>query len=79
MQFEIAAEMNEWTMRQKAMEWATGLVGAARGILADLDPHERLDYDALVAKLTASQKISPAFIKLSYAAEGNDGQSPSLN
>ena len=51
-QFEIAAEMNNWTQRQKAMELATCLTGVARGILSDLDPRDRLDYEALRRKLT---------------------------
>ena len=51
-QFEIAAEVNNWTQRQKAMELATCLTGVARGILSDLDPKDRLDYEALKRKLT---------------------------
>ena len=51
-QFQIAAELNRWTDRQKAMELATSLVGSARGVLSDMKPEERLDFDALVKRLT---------------------------
>ena len=51
-QFEIAAEMNRWSSKQKAMELATSLVGQARGVLSDLSSLERTDFTALVRKLT---------------------------
>ena len=51
-QFEIAAEMNRWSPKQKAMELATSLVGQARGVLSDLSSSERTDFSALVRKLT---------------------------
>ena len=51
-QFEIAAEMNRWSSKQKAMELATSLVGQACGVLSDLSSLERTDFTALVRKLT---------------------------
>ena len=51
-QFEIAAEMNRWSSKQKAMELATSLVGQTRGVLSDLSSLERTDFTALVRKLT---------------------------
>ena len=51
-QFEIAAEINRWSSKQKAMELATSLVGQARGVLSDLSSLERTDFTALVRKLT---------------------------
>ena len=68
-QFEIAAEMNNWTQRQKAMELATCLTGVARGILSDLDPRDRLDYEALKRKLTCDLSLKTwwEFISLNFA------------
>ena len=51
-QFEIAAEMNRWSSKQKAMELATSLVGQARDELSDLSSLEWTDFTALVRKLT---------------------------
>ena len=51
-QFEIAADLNKWSKEEKAMELATSLTGSARAVLSDLKAADRLDYDALVKKLT---------------------------
>ena len=51
-QFQIAARLNHWSEEEKAMELATSLVGQARGVLSDMSEHDRLDYGALVQKLS---------------------------
>ena len=51
-QFQIAARLNHWSEEEKAMELATSLVGQARGVLSDMSEQDRLDYGALVQKLT---------------------------
>ena len=52
MQFQIAARLNHWSEEEKAMELATSLVGQARGVLSDMSEQDRLDYGALVQKLS---------------------------
>ena len=51
-QFQIAARLNHWMDEEKAMELATSLVGQARGVLADMSEQDRLNYGALVQKLS---------------------------
>ncbi|MES9883163.1 MAG: C2HC-type zinc finger protein, partial [Sedimenticola sp.] len=52
-QFEIIAEMNQWSDTAKAMELVTSLRGLAQSILSDLSPAQRKDYPYLVTALTA--------------------------
>ena len=49
--FDIAAQLNDWDESQKAMELATNLDGTARGVLADVSPQNRLNFQVLVDKL----------------------------
>ena len=51
-QFEMTAILNNWDERRKALELATSLTGAARGVLSVLEVADRLNYSALVNKLS---------------------------
>ena len=51
-QFEIAAGMNRWSQKQKAMELAASLVGQAQFVLSDVSSSERPDFTTPVRKLT---------------------------
>ena len=51
-QFQIAARLNHWSEEDKAMELATSLVGQACGVLSDMSEQDRLNYGALVQKLS---------------------------
>lgn len=50
-QFNIVAEANGWTSRQKAQTLATLLRGESVAVLSNLDPADRVDYDKLAAAL----------------------------
>ena len=52
-QFEMLAAACGWGDRQKAIELATSLRDQAVGVLATLAPHQRYDYQSLVAALEA--------------------------
>ena len=41
-QFALLSKLNGWNMLTKALELATSLEGAARSVLADMEPHDRL-------------------------------------
>ena len=60
-QFEIVAELNEWTSTEMAAFLATSLEGSAANVIASMEPSKRRDYSALVDALetrfgTAVQK-----------------------
>ena len=67
MQFDIAALLNDWDESQKAMELATSLEGAARGVLAGVIPENRLNYKVLVDKLT--QRFEPEGQTATYQSQ----------
>lgn len=50
-QFEMIAEINKWDPLTKALELAICLRGAAAGVLSELGPELRRDYNAMVAAL----------------------------
>ncbi len=52
-QFEMIAEINNWDNRTKALELATSLRAQAMGVLTDLEPVQRENYDSLVAALAS--------------------------
>ncbi len=51
-QFEMVSELNEWPESTKAMELATSLRLQAQGVLSDIDPAERKNFNHLVKALT---------------------------
>ena len=50
-QFEMIAEVNRWDSLTKALELAVCLRGTAAGVLTELGPELRRDYNAMVAAL----------------------------
>ena len=66
-QFDIAAQLNDWDESQKAMELATSLDGAARGVLADVTPQNRLNFQVLVDKL--AQRFEPEGQTATYQSQ----------
>ena len=66
-QFQIAARLNHWSEEEKAMELATSLVGQARGVLSDMSEQDRLDYGALVQKL--SLRFEPVDLEGMYQSQ----------
>ena len=52
-QFEMIASVNKWDEGAKAYELATSLRGVAQGIVTDIEPLRRLDYNYLVSALTS--------------------------
>ena len=57
-QFEMISAVNKWSEAMKAYELATSLRGVAQGIVTEIDPVRRLDYNYLVMALTA--RFQPA-------------------
>lgn len=57
-QFELLAELNGWSAREKAIYLAANLRGAAQAVLGDLDITKRRDFTALITAL--GQRFSPA-------------------
>ncbi len=66
-QFEMVAEINEWSTHTKALELATSLRGSAMGVLTDLDVSQRRDYEVLVTALAA--RFEPANTAEIYRAK----------
>ena len=66
-QFDIAAQLNDWDESQKVMELATSLDGAARWVLADVTPQNRLNFQVLVEKLT--QRFEPEEETATYQSQ----------
>ena len=52
-QFNMIAVVNKWDNATKAYELATSLRGVAQGIVTDIEPEKRLDFNSLVAALTS--------------------------
>ena len=52
-QFEMISSVNQWNNAMKAYELATSLRGMAQGIVTDIEPEKRLDYNRLVTALTS--------------------------
>lgn len=50
-QFELVSELNNWSYRTKSLYMASSLTGDARGLLNELDPEERRDFDQIVSAL----------------------------
>ncbi|XP_041460620.1 uncharacterized protein LOC121411815 [Lytechinus variegatus] len=50
--FEIAADINAWNNREKAVFLTASLRGGAQEILMELSPSQRVNYEFLVAALT---------------------------
>ncbi|CAG2249051.1 unnamed protein product [Mytilus edulis] len=57
-QFELISTVNKWDNGMKAYELATSLRGVAQGIVTDIEPAKRLNYDYLVSALTS--RFEPA-------------------
>ena len=51
-QFELVADLNQWTLETKALELAASLRGQAQSILSDLSPLHRKSYAHLIDALT---------------------------
>lgn len=52
-QFQMISVVNNWDNAMKAYELATSLRGVAQGVVTDIEPAKRLDYDSLVKALTS--------------------------
>ncbi|CAG2255696.1 BTBD8 [Mytilus edulis] len=52
-QFELISTANKWDNGMKAYELATSLRQLAQGIVTDIEPAKRLNYDYLVSALTS--------------------------
>ena len=50
-QFEIIAELNNWSYQDKSLYLGSSLAGDARGILSELNRREKRDYKSLVSAL----------------------------
>ena len=50
-QFEIIAEINQWDYNTRSLQLAGVLAGQAVGVLGELSPTQRRDYDTLVTAL----------------------------
>lgn len=50
-QYELVAEANGWNYKTKSLCLASSLIGNARGILNELSPEKRRDYDSIVKAL----------------------------
>ena len=68
-QFEMIAYANKWDDGQKAYELATSLRGVAQGIVTDIEPEKRLNYDRLVIALTS--RFEPANQANMYKSQMN--------
>jgi hypothetical protein len=66
-QFELVAAYNGWDERRKAVELATNLSGDARSILVDMEVSRRLDYNALVHRLT--MRFEPEDLTAMYQSQ----------
>lgn len=51
--FEMVSAVNKWDDVTKAIELATNLNGVAQGVITDIEPAKRFDYNYLVSALTA--------------------------
>ena len=51
LQFELLAQMNGWSDRDKGLQLAISLRGPAMGVLSSLKPESRHDYQALMGAL----------------------------
>ena len=52
MQFELVADLNQWTLETKALELAASLRCQAQSILSDLSPRHHKSYAHLIDALT---------------------------
>ena len=52
-QFEMASAVNNWDEYTKAYELATSLRGVAQGVVTEIEPLRRFDYNYLVSALTS--------------------------
>ena len=52
-QFEMISVVNKWDNATKAYELATSMRGTAQGIVTDIEPEKRLDYNRLLTALTS--------------------------
>lgn len=52
-QFEMVSMMNNWDNLTKAYELATSLRGVAQGVVTEIEPARRFDFDNLVSALTS--------------------------
>ena len=50
-QFELIAELNNWTYKNKSLYLASSLTGDARGLLNELNENDRRDFEAIVVSL----------------------------
>ena len=50
-QFELVSDINQWNKDVMALELATSLRGQAQGVLSDLSPSQRRDYEVLTKAL----------------------------
>ena len=68
-QFEMISTVNKWDGNTKAYELATSLRGVAQGIVTDIEPSRRLDYNYLVSALTS--RFEPANQENMYKVQMN--------
>ena len=66
-QLDIAAQLNDWDESQKAMELATSLEGAPRGVLAEVSPQNRFNFQVLVDKF--AQRFEPEAQTATYQSQ----------
>ena len=66
-QFLVLTKLNDWTEQEKGLYLASSLTGVARGILNDMTPMEREDFDSLAQKL--QQRFEPACREEAFRAE----------
>ncbi|VDI68903.1 Hypothetical predicted protein [Mytilus galloprovincialis] len=52
-QFEMVVAVNKWDDNAKAFELATSLRGVAQGVVTEIEPLRRFDYNYLVSSLTS--------------------------
>lgn len=50
-QFELVAELNNWSYRTKSLYLASSLTGDARGLINEISENDRRDFDAVVGAL----------------------------
>lgn len=68
-QFEMVSTVNRWDEYTKAYELATSLRGVAQGVVTEIEPAKRFDYDYLVLALTS--RFEPVNQQNMYKAQMN--------
>ena len=66
-QFLVLTELNNWSEEEKGLYLASRLTGVARGILNDMAPGERTNFESLTQKL--QERFEPACREEAFRAE----------